>query len=184
MASLRTSTGSSLENPPSIVGWFREIHCVPLELPCCEDRDELVRSRRKRLTHWEPAGQPSGRCFQCTNRAAGVPMLTWVVWLKMSQLFQGARANEIRRSVTCASDTTVQCPCCGQCADAGAPAESVKIKAEGRTPKATRCRWRFEAVRRELLGKSLCGFSAPTASGRSARKQYSPGNGKHQEPRP
>jgi hypothetical protein len=36
-------------------------------------------------------------------------MLTWVVWRKMSQLFQGARANEIRRSVTCASDTEMRC---------------------------------------------------------------------------
>jgi hypothetical protein len=111
-------------------------------------------------------------------------MLTWVIWLKMRQVFRGDRASEIRRSVTCASDTAVQCPCCGHCDDAGAPAESIKIKAEGRTPKATCFRWQFEAVRRELLGKSLCGFSPPTASGRSARKQFSPGNGNHQEPRP
>jgi hypothetical protein len=77
-------------------------------------------------------------------------MLTWGVWRKMSQLFQGARANEIRRSVTCALDTAVQCPCCVHCDDAGAPAESVRIKAEGRKPDASYFRWRFEAVRREL----------------------------------
>jgi len=111
-------------------------------------------------------------------------MLTWVIWLKMRQVIRGDRASEIRRSVTCASDTAVPCPCCGHCAEAGAPAESVKIKAEGRTLNATGFRWRFEAVRRELPDKSLRRFATPTASGRSARKQFPPGNGNHQEPRP